>query len=536
LAAEWMVNEEDRLLKTLRQVTFTDGVATALASGNSEHLRELVLPIVITNHEDVVDILDLNGTSVISLQHPANAAVAEYTVTKGETAFVAWASVKQVLTAQSDKRGDKYAEVVQASWGNYFYIAGPIFNSQARLVGVVLIGKSLPRLASEMQQSTLAYASLYDQQGHPLASSLPLTITTLPSLESSAAQILAAGSQSSEIRPLSVGASQYTEIVGPWQARGAVMGLLGTTLAPGYLTQASTLTQVQAFAVALAAFLLIIVIGVFLAAQITRPLRHMVATTAQVAQGNLEVKINAQGSDEVAALGHAFNYMVAGLQEGNVYRDLLGRAVSPEVRDELRMSFSSGDLRLEGQSTTATVLMSDIRGFTTLSEKQEPTTVLRWLNEYFSELVPVITAHGGVVDKFEGDAILAFFGVLPRMLPAQQSALQACQAALAMMDKINHINASRQERGDPLFITGIGINTGVVTAGGLGTADRLNYTIIGDTVNTTQRLESFTREFGATGTAVSETTHDALDQKLTEFQFEPMGKHRFKGKSDEIAV
>ena len=159
-----------------------------------------------------------------------------------------------------------------------------------------------------------------------------------------------------------------------------------------------------------------------LAGLITRPLLRLVSASAEVAQGNLEVKVDASGDDELAVLAKSFNYMVAGLQEGSIYRDLLGRTVSPEVREQLRQTFTSGNLRLEGQEAVATVLMTDIRGFTTLSEKVDPATVFQWLNEYFGQLVPIITNYGGVVNKFDGDAMLAFFGTLPRLLSPKQSA------------------------------------------------------------------------------------------------------------------
>jgi adenylate cyclase len=93
--------------------------------------------------------------------------------------------------------------------------------------------------------------------------------------------------------------------------------------------------------------------------------------------------------------------------------------------------------------------MSDIRGFTALAEKEEPTKILHWLNEYFGELVPVIASHGGVVDKFEGDAILAFFGILPTPLSAQESAYQACHAAIKMLQVIQR-SIPAHSHGEPL--------------------------------------------------------------------------------------
>jgi adenylate cyclase len=262
----------------------------------------------------------------------------------------------------------------------------------------------------------------------------------------------------------------------------------------------------------------------------------VVKATSQVAEGNFRVKVQAGGNDEVMVLAHAFNYMVAGLQEGSIYRDLLGRTVSPEVREALRQSFASGQLKLEGHSAHATVLMSDVRNFTAMAEKEQPTTILNWLNEYFSELVPIITRYGGVVDKFEGDALLAFFGILPTPLPPEESAWNACQAAVEMLEVIEKINIRRKSRNEPLLLTGIGINTGGLIAGGLGTADRLNYTVIGDTVNTAQRMQSLTRDFGESGIVVTENTLTALKDRRRSYRFEPLGEHVFRGKSETLWV
>jgi adenylate cyclase len=215
----------------------------------------------------------------------------------------------------------------------------------------------------------------------------------------------------------------------------------------------------------------------------------------------------------------------------------LGRTVSPEVREQLRQGFASGDVKLEGQEAFATVLMADIRGFTTLSEAENPTTIMSWLNEYFEELVPIITEHGGIISKFEGDSILAFFGILPQPLSAQESAYQACRTALAMLAAIGHLNERRAKRGEPPLIAGIGVNTGPVTAGALGSADRLHYTIIGDTVNTAARLESLARQFGASSSAViSQHVLFALQERRHEFELEPMGTHNIKGKVEQLIV
>ncbi len=537
LAADWMVQEENRLLETLRLVAHTQGLAEAVASGEAERLRELALPLAVNQQEEAIEILDPGGRSLLSLRHVVGGTLEEYDATRGEAIFAGWDFVRRVLNGQTDAQGDKFMGVAPAPWGDYFYVAGPVVDSSGRLIGAVLVGKSLPALARQIRQDTLAHVTLYDLQGAALVSTLFVAQNSQPLTPERAAAILAKQDEASPIRDLASASTKYSEIIGPWEARGGEdLGLLGTALAQTAIVRPTLVTRVQAFVIVALAFLFVVGLGVYLANQITRPLLHMMQASAEVARGNLEVKVETTGNDEVAVLAHSFNYMVSGLQEGFIYRDLLGRTVSPEVREEMRAVFASGDLRLDGQAVVATVLMSDIRGFTTLSEKAEPATILNWLNEYFGELVPVITAHGGVVDKFEGDAILAFFGILPRPLPPQASARQACRAAVDILAVVERLNSRRAARGEPLFVTGIGVNTGPVTAGGLGTADRMNYTIIGDAVNTTQRLESYTREFGENGAIVGEYTLAALQDQAHEFRFESLGAHTFKGTSEALTA
>ena len=537
LSADWMVQQEGRQLQTLRLLANTQGLAQALAAGDSESLRRLALPIIVNNHEESVEIIDPAGTSQLSLRHVAGGAVESFTVTRGDTDYQQWSFVRSVLAQQTDAQGDKFAGLVHAPWGDYFYVAGPILDAQGRLAGALLVGVSLPTLVRDIRETTLAQVTVYDAQGRPLASTLPAADGSVPLSADQASQILARQSQASFVRDFTLASSAYSEIIGPWTARGGQdMGLLGSALTRNYFAQPSTLTRVQAFGLVGAAFIIIIALGAILARRITRPLTEMVRASSQVALGNLQVKVDTYGDDEVAVLAHAFNYMVTGLQEGFIYHDLLGRTVSPAVREQLRHAFASGNLRLEGQNVLATVLRSDIRAFTSLSETEEPTTVMAWLNEYFGEIAPIISARNGVVDKFEGDAVLAFFGILPHPLTPKESAYQACQAAVAMLQQIELLNQRRTNNGKPPFVTGIGVNTGLVTAGGLGAAERLNYTIIGDTVNTAQRLESITREFGTSGIVVSESTCAAMEERAAEFSLEPLGIQSFKGKRDEVLV
>jgi class 3 adenylate cyclase/CheY-like chemotaxis protein len=537
LTSDGMVQTENRMLGTLRLLTHSTGMAEAIRAGDAEQLRALALPIAINDHQETVEILDAHGVSLLSLRHRSEGNVEDYFTSRGETTFAQWPFVQKVLQHRTETGRDKFAGLGRAAWGDYFYIAGPVLNEDGALVGIILVGQSLPTLIRQLRQDSLAHITLYDQNGRMIASTFSYQADALSLASAQAAEVLKQQDHASLMRDIKVASIDYSEIIGPWEVQGSQdLGLLGASQAQSFLVHTSVMTQFQIFLIFVAGLVLIIAMGFYLAHRITQPLLRVVGASAEVARGNLEINVETHSHDEVEVLAYSFNQMVSRLREGSIYRDLLGRTVSPEVREQLRHTFAAGDLCLEGQTLEATVLISDIRDFTTLSEKAPPATVLVWLNEYFSEMVPLITAEGGVVNMFEGDALLAFFGVLPRPLPAHESAYRACRAATKMLQTIERINARRAARGEPALITGIGLNTGPVTAGGLGSADRLNYTVIGDTVNTTQRLESFTRQFGESAVVISQYTFDALGECREEFELRPGGSQTFKGKTEALEV
>jgi adenylate cyclase len=547
LTNDWIVNEEDRLLETLRLVSNTIGVSEAVVIADAERLRELVLPLAVNYENEAIEILDQNGTSLLSLRHLIGGNLEEYDITRGENIFSQWDFVQGVLAGQIEQGRDKHAGLARAPWGDYLYVAGPITDESGHQVGAILVGKSLPTLGRQIRQDTLAHTTLYDLDGQPIASTFSAFDQVAAALSDELiSNVLARQDEASLTRPLDIASINYTEIMGPLEVgeffvassrTNHDLGLIGTSLAETFLARPGQITRVQIFVLTTITFILVIALGVYLANRITHPLLQVVNASAEVAKGNLEVLVDDSGNDEVAVLAHSFNQMVSGLREGYIYRDLFGRTVSPEVRDQLRQGFASGDLRLEGQETVATVLICNIQGFTTLSETEAPETIMNWLNEYFSELVPVITCYGGVISKFEGDAILAFFGILPRPISAQESTYRACKAALGMLDAVDRLNSRRQIRAEPPFSVGIGIHTGPVTAGGLGSADRIHYTVIGDTVNATTRLEGVTRQFGDENSAViSQHTLFALRESRHEFELESMGAYNVRGKVEQLLV
>ena len=176
-----------------------------------------------------------------------------------------------------------------------------------------------------------------------------------------------------------------------------------------------------------------------------------------------------------------------------------------------------------------TELFSDVRGFTAMSEKATPEAVVGQLNEYFSRMVQVVFDHRGTVDKFVGDMVMALFGA---PLDDGDHAEHAVQTALAMTTALNELNAEWQSQGRPTLDIGIGINTGDMVAGNIGSDTIMSYTVIGDAVNLGARLESLNKDYG-TRIIISEATRSRLKGR---YDIHPLGDVVVKGKSKPVAI
>jgi adenylate cyclase len=203
--------------------------------------------------------------------------------------------------------------------------------------------------------------------------------------------------------------------------------------------------------------------------------------------------------DELEDLARGFNRMVDGLKERDKLRSTFGKYMTESVMEHLL----AGKVTLGGESLHVTVLFTDIRSFATISEKMTPQDLVVLLNEYFGEMVGIVMQENGVVDKYIGDAIMAVFGA---PVPGPNDAVNAVRAAVRMRRALSTLNGRLQARGMPVLRTGIGIHTGEVIAGNIGSEKRMEYTVIGDTVNVASRLESSTKELGV-NLLISEDTY-----------------------------
>ena len=205
---------------------------------------------------------------------------------------------------------------------------------------------------------------------------------------------------------------------------------------------------------------------------------------------------------------------------------LFGQYVPPELVDE--MAKAPTQYSLEAESRELTVLFSDVRGFTTISEGLAPRDLADLMNQFLTPMTEVIHRNRGTIDKYMGDAIMAFWGA---PLPDGEHARHAIEAGMAMMARLEDVNRAFAERGWPEVRIGVGINTGLMSVGNMGSEFRMAYTVLGDAVNLGSRLEGLTKNYGV-GIICSETTMEAVP----EYAYRELDRVRVKGKAKPVAI
>jgi len=214
-------------------------------------------------------------------------------------------------------------------------------------------------------------------------------------------------------------------------------------------------------------------------------------------------------------------------RERRKIKNLFAKYVSKEVLEEILLDPKK--IALGGEEKEVTVFFSDIRGFTSFSEKLPPAELVRVLNRYFTAMTDEVLKNGGVIDKFIGDAIMAFWGA-PIEDPDQAD--HAVQAALGMLTRLEELNRELTATGDPIINIGIGIYTGPAIVGNVGSENRFDYTVMGDTVNVASRLEGQNKEYGTT-IIVGESTKAKCRKK---FPFKLLGQVAVKGRKEPLTV
>ncbi|MCE9598955.1 MAG: HAMP domain-containing protein [Spirochaetia bacterium] len=263
-------------------------------------------------------------------------------------------------------------------------------------------------------------------------------------------------------------------------------------------------------------------LGVFYFARgLTVPIVRLVAAMRKVERGDYRTNIRPASSDEVGILTSSFLSMSRGLEEREKIKEAFGKFVHEEVAEiALR-----GEIKLGGETRKVAILFSDLRNFTGISENLPPERVVELMNHYFSEMVECVYHTHGVVDKFIGDAIMAHWGAFR---PNPNDTMNAIDAALMMRERLFKLNSDLSEHGYSALRFGVGINSGEVIAGQIGSRKRLEYTVIGDAVNLASRIEYLNKTF-ATDILISEA---AKQEAGAPFRLIEMPATQIRGKAE----
>jgi adenylate cyclase len=269
--------------------------------------------------------------------------------------------------------------------------------------------------------------------------------------------------------------------------------------------------QQQNYVILAASLVFAFVLLLFFASYLTRPISKMVRTMQEIIEdNNLDRRVDVEYSDEIGRMAQTFNVMLAelGRAYGQIKAFALQSVLAQKTEQKIRNIFQkyvpakvidevlgNPESMLVGKNRDLAVLFSDIRSFTSISEKLPPDELVLTLNRYFSAMVDIIMARGGTVDKYIGDAVMAIFGA---PIQGDNDALLSVLAGLEMVEALDVFNADQVARGKVEFHIGIGINFGEVTVGNMGSEKKMNYTVIGDHVNLASRLEGLTKKYKQT--------------------------------------
>ncbi|MGM0608540.1 MAG: adenylate/guanylate cyclase domain-containing protein, partial [Candidatus Muiribacteriota bacterium] len=219
---------------------------------------------------------------------------------------------------------------------------------------------------------------------------------------------------------------------------------------------------------------------------IQQPLSRLVEHMNKVSEGDFSTRASVLSADEIGKLRGHFNNMVAGLNEREKIRDTFGKFVSVEIAKKL---METGKVKLEGEELDTTIMFTDIRNFTPLSESMSPDKLIKFLNDYFGYMVKPVLKEKGVINKFIGDSIMAIFSPNFGLDNHVDGALKSALGLRKALSKFNKLEKY------PVISQGIGLHTGSLIAGNVGTTERMEYTVIGDVVNIASRIESQNKEF-----------------------------------------
>lgn len=415
---------------------------------------------------------------------------------------------QKTLTAEMTKRGLTIAQNLADSAKN------PVLTEDELTLNLLV--------KDAMKDGDVAYVAIVDENGKVLAHS-EVGLVGRPLERAASLKPLAKGMlvQTYEIE----GRGDLIDFSAPLTFRNVTVGALYLGFSQGSIAAALQKARNNAILISLGMVLLGIGGAVALASFLSSPILKLMEGTRAIAAGNFAVSLPVPSRDEIGDLTRSFNQMAQSLREKDLIKRAFTRYVAREVVDEILKD--PENLVLTGERRDVTVLFCDIRGFTTTSEKLTPEEVVTLLNTFYTLMIDTTFKEDGTLDKFLGDGVMAVFGA---PIYHQDHSLRAIRTALAMQAGIRGLSARRATEGKPPIAVGIGINAGDAVAGTVGTEERMEYTVIGDSVNLASRLESNSK---AGQILISEQTYLKVQAAV---EARSLGRIKVKGKEEEIGV
>ncbi len=494
------------LLDKLRLLSSDFAFKQAWADGDHDTLRSALDNHRDRVHADLMQLIDLDGNLLVSTDdrdqisapHPDN-----------------WL----LQRASSNEFGEASGFVFEHG-ELYQFVLSPLFTPQhsAWVVLGTRLGDQFVGNLSTQTRSDITL--LWQAQNVDAARELVRVAGRLPEQRGGEAALLDV--QADQIVDIDAGHYLLKPITLDEQPKGRAVALLmrsfDDAMAPFYRLRDVLII------VCVSGLLLAIAASAVLARRVTEPVRRLADSARALQAGSYAPVAGVRQADELGALATQFNHMLQGLQERDAARGLLGKVVSSAVAEELLQNPPT----LGGELRNVSLLFTDIRDFTSISERYPATTLIEFLNVYLSQMSTLIDQHNGVVDKYIGDAIMAIFGA---PLQRNDHARAAVLSALAMQRAVRDLHGEFAARGWPQLRIGVGIHSGDAVVGNMGSANRLNYTAIGDTVNLASRLEGLSKYYGWS-VLVSDSTRDAA----ADLDWLELDRVRVKGRSTPVGI
>ncbi len=490
-------------------LTWDFGFRAAFAANDPATLFDAALNVMDRSFDsaDMLLITDLDGRVIID------------TETQGMDLLEG--SWLQLLNA-ADADEDGHAEMIITIDGLPFQvITVPLY--LPRQVAWIVGGFALDQeFVEQVKETTLSEVSIVklEQMSGSENPDLEVIVSTLTRSDQSllAEQMLFGDAQLASLQRIRAMSQDYTSLLRRlYGQEGGVLQVFAV-IQRSYQENSENVVQFRSLLIQF--YLLVLVVSLlavlFLARSIATPLSRLVGVVKKIEEGDYDKSVAVESRDEIGVLADSVNSMARGLAEKEKVRDLLGKVVSHQIAEQLL----NNPIELGGEERVATILFSDIRGFTTFCEGLPPKEVLTALNIVLSTISDIVESHQGVVDKYNGDAVMALFGV---PIKGEHDTANAMAALMEITQALEEMDSG--------LSACVGITTGVVVAGNLGSSNRMNYSVIGDTVNLSARLEGLTRLYN-----VSNIVSEASRDEAPNFAYRELDIVCVAGKSQAVRI